>query len=49
MSSHVVSKFTEHLKLNKIKIDNAKILILGLTFKENCPDLRNSLKKKRYL
>ena len=42
MSFHVVSKFTEHLKLNKIKIDNAKILILGLTFKENCPDLRNS-------
>ncbi len=42
MSSHVVSKFTEHLKLNKIKTDNAKILILGLTFKENCPDLRNS-------
>ena len=26
----------------KIKIKKARILILGLTFKENCPDLRNS-------
>ena len=42
MSSHVVSKFTEHLKEKKIKIKNSRILILGLTFKENCPDLRNS-------
>ena len=56
MSTHVVSKFVEHLKINKIKIKNPKILILGLTFKENCPDLRNSkikdifdkLKNKNY-
>ena len=24
------------------KIENAKVLILGITFKENCPDIRNS-------
>ena len=42
MSSYVVSKFIEHLKYNNIKIKNAKVLMLGLTFKENCPDLRNS-------
>ena len=31
------------LFLNKdIKINNSSILIMGLTFKENCPDLRNS-------
>ncbi len=24
------------------KIDHAKILVLGITFKENCPDIRNS-------
>ncbi len=24
------------------KIENAKILVLGITFKENCPDIRNS-------
>ena len=27
---------------NRIHIVDAEILILGLTFKENCPDLRNS-------
>ena len=56
MSTHVVSKFIEHLKRKKIMIKNPKILILGLTFKENCPDLRNSkikdifdkLKNKNY-
>ena len=42
MSSYVVSQFINHLKKNDIKVKNAKILILGLTFKENCPDLRNS-------
>ena len=42
MSSYVVSKFKEHLKNNNIKVKNPKILMLGLTFKENCPDLRNS-------
>ena len=26
----------------KISIKNSKILILGITFKENCPDIRNS-------
>ncbi len=27
----------------RIHVDGAKILILGLTFKENCPDIRNTL------
>jgi len=25
-----------------IKIKNSKVLILGITFKENCPDIRNT-------
>ena len=29
-------------KMKKIKIQKSKILIMGLTFKENCTDLRNS-------
>lgn len=36
---------TEVLKLaidNNINIKNAKVLILGITFKENCPDIRNT-------
>ena len=30
------------LHKKKISIKNSKILILGITFKENCPDIRNS-------
>jgi UDP-N-acetyl-D-galactosamine dehydrogenase len=37
VSSLILSKFT-----NLHKISNVKILVLGMTFKENCPDLRNS-------
>ena len=48
MSSYVVSKFVQHLKIKNIPIKNAKILMLGLTFKENCPDLRNSKIKEVY-
>jgi len=42
MSQYVVDRFLKKLALSKIHIVNAKILILGLTFKENCPDLRNT-------
>ena len=27
---------------NDIKVNGAKILVLGITFKENCPDVRNT-------
>ena len=31
------------LMINKgVKVDGAKVLVLGITFKENCPDIRNS-------
>jgi UDP-N-acetyl-D-galactosamine dehydrogenase len=42
MDSYVVSKFIKKMKEKSIKIKNSKILMMGLTFKENCPDLRNS-------
>ena len=42
MSEYITSKFIK-LMINKgIKIQGSKVLILGLTFKENCPDIRNS-------
>ncbi len=25
-----------------IRIDQARVLVMGLTFKENCPDIRNT-------
>ena len=30
------------MKNKNIEVMNANILIMGITFKENCPDLRNS-------
>ena len=27
---------------NNLPVKNAKVLVLGITFKENCPDIRNS-------
>ena len=42
MGAHVVSEFIKKLKQHNIRIKNARILIMGLTFKENCADIRNS-------
>jgi UDP-N-acetyl-D-glucosamine/UDP-N-acetyl-D-galactosamine dehydrogenase len=35
-------KFIKKLSWEGVTLSGAKILVLGLTFKENCPDLRNS-------
>jgi UDP-N-acetyl-D-glucosamine/UDP-N-acetyl-D-galactosamine dehydrogenase len=42
MSSYVVSQTIKMMVKKRIQVDSARILIMGLTFKENCPDLRNS-------
>ena len=42
MGAYVASKLIEKFKKKKIKIKGSKILIMGLTFKENCSDIRNS-------
>ncbi len=42
MGKHVVSELTNVMKKKKIKVKKSKILIMGLTFKENCSDIRNS-------
>ena len=42
MDSYVVKQFVREMRRKSIKLLNSKILILGLTFKENCPDIRNS-------
>lgn len=42
MASHVVDKLIRTMIKNEIKIKGSKLLVLGLTFKENCPDIRNS-------
>lgn len=42
MGIHVAAELIKEMKKKKIKINGAKILIMGATFKENCPDIRNS-------
>lgn len=42
MSRFIVEKCIKELIKAEKKIKGAKVLILGLSFKENCPDLRNS-------
>jgi UDP-N-acetyl-D-glucosamine/UDP-N-acetyl-D-galactosamine dehydrogenase len=42
MGNHVAMELTNKMKKKNIQIKGAKILIMGLTFKENCADLRNS-------
>ena len=42
MGEYVSSQLVKSLLKKRIQVDGAKILLLGLTFKENCPDLRNT-------
>ena len=42
MGAHVASELVKEMEKRNIKINEAKILIMGLTFKENCADIRNS-------
>jgi len=42
MSKHVSEQMTSVMKSKDIKIESANILIMGITFKENCPDIRNT-------
>jgi len=42
MGSYVVGQISKLMIKKRIHIVDANVLIMGLTFKENCPDLRNS-------
>ena len=42
MGKHVVSELVKKMLKKRIQINGANILLMGLTFKENCPDLRNT-------
>ena len=43
MGVYVVSQLIDAMIKKTIPIDGANVLIMGLTFKENCPDVRNTL------
>ncbi|SFR06061.1 Vi polysaccharide biosynthesis UDP-N-acetylglucosamine C-6 dehydrogenase TviB [Poseidonocella sedimentorum] len=42
MGEYVASCMIHEMLRRKIRLDGARILVLGLTFKENCADLRNT-------
>ncbi len=42
MGVYVANRLVKLMTQKKIHVVGSKILVLGLTFKENCPDLRNS-------
>jgi len=42
MSAFVTEKVIKLLIKNNFNVQGAKVLLLGVTFKENCPDIRNS-------
>ena len=42
MGAFVANKLIKQMIKKGFQINNANVLILGITFKENCPDIRNS-------
>ncbi len=42
MGAYVVSQMVKAMVKRRIQVEGARVLVMGLTFKENCPDLRNT-------
>ncbi len=42
MGAYVATQLVRQMLLKDIPVKGSRVLILGLTFKENCPDLRNT-------
>jgi UDP-N-acetyl-D-galactosamine dehydrogenase len=42
MGAYVAQQMVKTMIKRRIQVEGAKVLMLGLTFKENCPDLRNT-------
>jgi UDP-N-acetyl-D-galactosamine dehydrogenase len=42
MGAYVVSQLVKEMLNKGIQVKDANVLVMGLTFKENCPDLRNT-------
>lgn len=42
MGQYVASEVVKLMLQNDIKVKGAAVLVLGITFKENCPDVRNT-------
>lgn len=42
MGAYVVAQLVKAMTKKSIQVAGARVLVLGLTFKENCPDVRNT-------
>ena len=42
MGAYVANQLIKAMIKRRIQIEGARVLVMGLTFKENCPDLRNT-------
>jgi len=42
MGEYVVSQLVKTMIKRKLPVNGANVLVMGLTFKENCPDVRNT-------
>lgn len=42
MGAYVVSQLIKKMLKKRVHVEGSRILVMGFTFKENCPDLRNT-------
>ena len=42
MGAYVAGQMVKAMLKRRIQVEGARVLVMGLTFKENCPDLRNT-------
>jgi UDP-N-acetyl-D-galactosamine dehydrogenase len=42
MGAYVAGQMIKAMLKRRLQVEGARVLVLGLTFKENCPDLRNT-------
>jgi UDP-N-acetyl-D-galactosamine dehydrogenase len=42
MGTYVVAQLIKAMTKKRIQVQDSRVLVMGLTFKENCPDLRNT-------
>lgn len=42
MGKYVAGEVIKHMTKKKVQVGGSHILVLGITFKENCPDIRNT-------
>jgi UDP-N-acetyl-D-glucosamine/UDP-N-acetyl-D-galactosamine dehydrogenase len=42
MGAHVAGQLVKAMLRRRIHVDGSRVLVMGLTFKEDCPDLRNT-------